>query len=185
MRVVGIDPSLTSTGLAWLEEDWPEPRTTTVRSSGSRDHGLELRARRIGDLASEVLRTAADAALVVVEAPSFGSAGGSSWDRAGLWWRIVGCLTSADTPVAQVAPRTRARWASGTGKADKAAVSAGVARLWPGVDITTSDEADALALATMGAQHLGWDVPTLARHHDPLQVVRWPATLCATYPTGA
>lgn len=85
-------------------------------------------------------------------------------------------LVARGVPVAVCAPATRARWATGSGKADKAAaVAAAVARLWPTAALVNADVVDALAIATAGAQRLGWAVPTLARHTDALAAITWPA----------
>lgn len=109
-----------------------------------------------------------------------GSHGGSPWDRAGLWWRIVHRLLGADIPVAVCPPTVRAKWATGVGggpKATKALVAVAVARLWPDVDAASDDEWDALAMASLGAQHLGLDVPTRAHHSACRASVAWPDSI--------
>lgn len=180
VTVIGIDVSLTSTGVARL--DWTpwhsvydpdvdavhliegdhhwSPMVHSVASKGSRDAGLSERWDRVRDMAKRVnglipRRTR----LAVIEAPSYGSQGGSSWDRAFLWWSIVDCLLVHEIPVVQVAPTTRALWATGKGGSDKAAVSAAIARIWPAAELWNSDEVDALALASIGIQILGDAVP--------------------------
>lgn len=61
-------------------------------------------------------------------------------------------------------------------KARKARVLAAVREMWPDETIRNDDEADALALATIGAHHLGWPLPfeTKERHTTGLQAVEWP-----------
>lgn len=100
-------------------------------------------------------------------------------DHHHLWWLVVARLLGRGVPVAVCAPATRARFATGNERADKAAMSAAVARLWPAVEITHSDVADAVALAHAGAVRLGWPVSTLQRHRDALDGVRWPVDLAA------
>lgn len=187
--VLGVDPSLTGTGVARINQDG----TVAVRHfgrKGRRDETLVQRVDRIRAIVAELAEWAqvepddpdsetwADRglpALVVIETAAHSRTGGSTWDRAGLWWAIAWSSIGRDGErVAQCAPTTRARWATGTGRADKAAVSSAVSRLWPDVDIDCENCADALALATIGAQHLGWDVPTLQRHLDALGAVTWP-----------
>jgi hypothetical protein len=47
--------------------------------------------------------------------------------------------------------------------------------MWPSIDPgITDDEWDALALATMGAQHLGLVPVELTRHRGQLAKVSWP-----------
>ena len=153
-RVVGIDLSLASTGLAVY---YPDGRAAvdSIKTVGKRGDSLADRAARIALIADTVMLWPGTTDLIVVEAPSFGAAGGSTWDRAGLWWEVVGRSVRL-ARVATVNPTTRAKWAAGSGRSDKAAVAAAIARRMPNVDLANSDESDALALALMGAQWLGW-----------------------------
>lgn len=180
--VIGIDPSLRRTGLAritYADEQlraWGQPEPvrsvqlaqtveTWVRpSSGRPSDDLDRRARRLFGIAADVLAFALPCELVVIEGPSFGSGvSGSAWDRAGLWWRIVGRLTDAEVAVAVVPPQTRAKWITGRGNADKVQVREAVTRLWHPWWMPRNqrddNEADALVLASMGAQWLGLPVP--------------------------
>lgn len=172
--IVGIDLSLTSTGCATIT---PAGRagTWTLQSAGHRGDNLATRSTRLADLAGRIVRgLPGRPELVVLEAPSYGSTGASSWDRAGLWWLLVTKLHRLDVPVALCAPATRAKYATGSGRADKAAVAAAAARLFPDVAIDNSDEADALVLAHMGAVHEAYPVEHLARHREALKPVQWP-----------
>lgn len=162
--VVGIDPSLTNTGVArlpcgtggpgagqavWIPETWSRS------STGHRADTLHERKDRMAHIVADVLSFCEPCDLAVVEAPAFGAKGGSAWDRAHLWWRIVDRLLDHEVPVVTVSPPSRALWATGNGRADKAAVSTAVGRMWPTAAIRNSDEADALVLATIGLQLLG------------------------------
>jgi hypothetical protein len=81
--------------------------------------------------------------------------------------------------VAVAPPTVVKKWAAGKGSADKAAVAAGVTRLWPDVEPGNDNEFDALAMATMGAQRLGLTVPSRAHHAACLEKVEWPEPLSA------
>lgn len=181
MSIVGIDLSLTSTGLARINPTG-SAYTWHITSTGKRGDTLHDRADRINRLASWILADIDDDDQVIIEAPSHGQPGGSTWDRAGLWWTIVGALHRRDIPVCMVSPTTRAKWASGSGRGDKAAVAVAMSRLFPDVELSNSDEADALALAHIGAVLAGYDVPTLARHtvdNLPPAVAAWAAEVGA------
>lgn len=184
--VLGIDPSLTGTGVARIVKDGPV-QVRHFGSTGRRRDTLVDRRARLLKLANAVdewmhgepLDPNSDhwvdwgkPQLAVIEGPSHGSKGGSAWDRAGLWWQLVSAVGVSN--VAVCTPPTRAKWATGSGRADKAAVAAAVTRLWPRVELDCADCADALALATIGAQHLGWDVPSRAHHQAARAAVRWP-----------
>jgi len=174
VRVLGIDPSLACTGVGII--DYPNKgRAETVESKGKRDATVPQREDRIRSLANQVLAyTTLNTRLVVIEGPSLGSRGGSPWDRAGLWWRIVAGLLRRDLPVAVIPPTTLKKWATNSGRADKSDVAVAMARLWPAVDAESNDGWDALALAHIGAQVLGWAVPSRAHHTPALAKVEWP-----------
>lgn len=188
--VLGIDPSLTATGVAWLVRDGtgrPMPSTATLTSSGRRDDPLSARAARIEGICwdfTQVLLKAnsfavnASVVMAVMEGPSHGSVGGSAWDRAGLWWRLVYALRASAIPIAVCAPGTRIKWATGSGRATKSTksdVAVALSRLWPDVDATGDNEWDALCLGTIGAQYLDWDVPGRAHHPESVRKVAWPS----------
>lgn len=183
--VVGVDSSLTGTGRAVVDDGKPLG-VNVLRSTGKRADTVPQRQQRIRDLADRVTgwgRTQLVADwpavgvvrpdLVVIEGPSHASRGGSPWDRAGLWWAIL--VRWQGVPVAVVPPSCRAKWATGKGNADKAAVAAVAARLCPDVDLPSSDAADALVLALMGAHALG-ERPDLdtAYRRDSLLKCEWP-----------
>jgi Holliday junction resolvasome RuvABC endonuclease subunit len=189
-RIVGVDTSLTSTGLAVITsrtDGTTLATTTTITSRGRRDDGLPERNTRIHELAGAIDHAAGPCVLAVVEGPAHGSKGGSPLDRHHLWWLVVSGLLARGAPVAVCAPATRARFATGNGRADKAAVSAAISRCWPDLPIENADEADALVLAQAGAVAMGWAVVTLQRHHDALEAIRWPAGWDRTVlaPSGA
>lgn len=159
-RIVGLDVSLTGTGVAALYRDG-RVVTDTFVTKGRRGDSIQARGHRMDEIAEGVAAwlTPERPELIVFEGPvSVARPGGSTWDRAGLWWRLMD-MALAVAPVAIAAPTARAKWAAGKGNADKAAVAVAVARRYPSVDLSTSDEADALALAAMGAQRVGWVEP--------------------------
>jgi Holliday junction resolvasome RuvABC endonuclease subunit len=155
MNVVGIDVSLVSTGVAVIPAQG-QMVTGVITTNGHRGDTLLARTfRQRSILTAFVDYLPPRVELAVIEGPSHGSRGGSAWDRAGLWWAMVRVLIGREIPVAVCAPTTRAKWATGSGKGDKAAVASGVTRITSST-FSTSDEADAAALAWMGAMRLGW-----------------------------
>lgn len=189
-RILGIDTSLTSTGVACIYDGALRAGGTDAvthclesapvkRAKGDKTpQTIAERNTRLCELADSIVECAGhpdDCRIAVVEAPSYGSVGGSTWDRAGLWWMVVSRLMRKDVPVVIVPPKTRALWATGSGASGKAPVAVHLSRLWPDIDPgVTDDEWDALALASMGAQHLGWMPIELARHREQLAKVVWP-----------
>ena len=180
--VIGVDASLTATGVAIISPDTApfadpdpdapmraelgtfgsRPTTDTIRDRSRRHHHL---AREVCDLAG-----IGTADLVVIEAPSYGSRDGHAWDRAHVWWMIVDHALTHSVPVISVPPARVKKFATGKGNADKTTVAIAVARLWPDVMPANDNEADALALASIGTALL--DVapfPLLQRHRDVLK----------------
>lgn len=176
-RIAGADLSLTSSGVAIITQRTDLScivNATTITSRGRRGDGLPERLIRIATLAEEIDRAIGTAELVVLEAPSYGSKTASPVDIHHLWMSTAARLTTRGVPIALCVPATRAKALTGSGKGDKAAVAAAVSRLWPDLTLSNSDEADAVALAHLGAIRLGWNVQVLQRHLDAIDAVRWP-----------
>ncbi|MEV5140324.1 hypothetical protein AB0K71_06055 [Streptomyces syringium] len=168
-RVAGLDISLTGTGIATVGG------TIRVPTKGRRNDSLAARRNRIKLIADVVVTEVGDVDLAAVEGPvSYSQPGGSTWDRAGLWWQVVDRLIGRDIPVAVIPPTCRAKYATGSGAARKAAVLEAAQRRY-GAILDSDDEADALILRAMGLHFLGQpltDVP--AGHGVALVGCRWP-----------
>ncbi|GHJ11189.1 hypothetical protein TPA0907_55560 [Micromonospora humidisoli] len=168
-HVLGIDLSLTSTGLAG--PGW----TATIKP------GATLRGTaRMSHVRTVLLdRYLNGLDLVALEGPSYGNQGtgrqAGHHERAGLWWVVRCMLDARGHPVAVVPPATLKRYATGKGNASKADVVLAVGRRFPWFD-GGEDEADALVLAAMAADHLGHPLtPMPAAHRAALDAVQWPA----------
>lgn len=162
-KVVGLDLSLTATGVAVLtfEDDIiADAELATVRSSAT-GQGVELYSRltRLESLSAAITDYCEHVSvdLVAIEGPSYGSKGGSSWDRAGLWWLVVRKISA---PIVVIPPGTLKKWATNNGQASKAAVKDAIDKYWDtSIDIRNHNEADALCLATIGSQLMGLTLP--------------------------
>lgn len=187
--VVGLDPSLTAAGVAAIAH--PDiaptpnvPRVRTVGERGSDEDTLLDTTRRLERQRVAILRAMpARVALVVIEHLGVPNpkAPGRFRERAVLAGGIESFLAARSIPFCEVAPGTLKLWAAGSGSAAKAEVHDAMVALWPSADLWTvrghcnDNASDALALASMGAQHLGWYPPELPHHFEPR--VRWPAGL--------
>lgn len=172
-RVIGLDPSLTGTGVAGY--GW----SVAVGSKGNvTKDPYPDRYARIVDLAERVNTQIGRADLVVMEAPAFDAKSTSAHDRAGLWWEIYGRLTRRRVPIATVTTGGLKKYATGSGNAAKTRVVEQVARrfghIW--VDLGGDDNrADAAVLAAMGLDHYAAPVVSLpAAHRVALTAVAWP-----------
>lgn len=179
MSVIGIDPSLASTGVAIIDSQVEDVEVVTLGRKGRESDGWVERSDRIvaqvRRIAANVPRSCVD--LVVIEAMPPGMKP-QPWlgDRWALWFGLYSTLRGRGYPIAVVNPSSRAVWATGRGRAKKPEVLAAVREQWPAVRIHDDNQADALTLAAMGAHHLGWPLPfeIKDRHSTGLQAIEWP-----------
>lgn len=180
--IVGLDPSLTAAGIAVLKRpdtvDAPNrPKLTAVGATGQRGATLPERSIRVGQQAERILRAMpASVCLVVIEALPLVPPKNTQLfqERAALVLRVAEYLAKRRIPVVDVGVPTLKLWATGNGHASKTEVLDAMQSLWPHAAIGDNDnKSDALALATIGAQRLGWYEPELPHHFEPR--VYWPA----------
>lgn len=192
-RVVGIDLSLTSAGIAVITETDRGVRlntevfkSTPIRTgpmvagrNGKPKPTETLRDRyiRMRDHSQTIIHNAATADLVVIEG-LINTPGGGVQDRTALWWIVVGACMRRDVPVAVASPTAMKRVIvgprpKGSGPVDKVEVALAVQKLWPDSALGNNDTADAAGLAHCGAVALGWSVTTLERHKTMVWT-NWP-----------
>lgn len=164
-RVVGIDPSLSATGIA----HWNGQLDTRPPRKGLT--GVD----RIRDIRAQLITVAQSAHLVVIEGPAYSrQLGAGHHEAAGLWWAIVDIVHTRDIPYAVVPPTTLKKYATGRGNAAKPDMRMALYRR-TGVDVGDDNEVDAAWLRAMGLDRLGaaeFAVPKAQR--DALGKVDWP-----------
>lgn len=197
MRVVGLDLSLTAAGLASIthselspDDTAPRPRlpevpAVDVRVVGTETAGKLIRPRslRLRSMADEITQYARTADLVVIEEPAYGATGGAAHDRSGLWWLIVARLDAAyGIPVVEVTSPCLKVYTLGTGRGDKDKVLTAVVRRYGHLapELDNNNEADALALADMGARYFGQALVDLPQTHTrAMKAPQWPTQIGA------
>lgn len=173
-RVLGLDLSLTSTGVAHATAAAIIKRPPM---SGAPDlDRLRWMAEKVAYTVEQPEGTPWD--LVVIEGPSYGNQGTGRQTghhvRAGLWWIVVDHIDGFGVPYAVVSPASLKKYAAGKGGASKDAVLVEAARRFPNFALT-NDAADALWLAAMGHDHLGTPLVTMpAANRKALEAVPWP-----------
>jgi crossover junction endodeoxyribonuclease RuvC len=179
--IVGIDPSLTSLGLAAII-DGVIVSTATVTSKGHTTDTLAQRAARQLSIVEKVMAFVDDYRpdLVIIEGPSFGSVNGHPHDRSGLWWGMVSRLLVLDYPVVEIPPSCRMKYATGKGQAKKDIVLAAAIKRYADANITGNDVADAVILCAMGSRNLGVPVEDSLplTHLSGMDKVHWLAPAC-------
>jgi crossover junction endodeoxyribonuclease RuvC len=180
MRIVGLDLSLTNTGVAIIEQrpDVLAVDLHSVSSKGSQSDNLTERHNRLDGLRDRIMGYVGAADLAVIEQPAFSRTTGSQHDRSGLWWLVMDALHlwgDEGPAVVEVTPGGLKKYATGSGSAGKDEVLLAVARRYPDIDVRTNDQADALVLAAMGARHLGHPIDDMPKAHlAAMDAVRWP-----------
>lgn len=147
---VGLDLSLTSTGVAIIHDD-----VVTVQRITSKGHKGATSLQQVDRLCDIVERIAGavpdtDHTQIAVEGPSYGSTGSAAHILGGLWWLVRAYFRDSDLTV--VPPGTVKKYATGKGNAGKDEVLAAVVRRYSHVDVRGNDEADALVLAAIRAR---------------------------------
>ena len=148
LPIAAIDPSLTSTGLAFGIDE-TDVCTMAVKSK-PRGEGVSNRVKRY-ELVIQQLTKVLDVIrprLVLIEGYSFGSKNGKHMDMAELGGLIRWHSTDYTPHILEVAPTTLKKFATGKGAGDKALIQAHVMKRW-GKMFETSDEADAFVLFQM------------------------------------
>jgi Holliday junction resolvasome RuvABC endonuclease subunit len=178
--VVGVDPSISSTGVAFLSDcNEVHDRIQSKPNGESLAARLDRLRRQAVTTVHSVERAAwasgASIAMVVIEGPAYGSNNQMTHMLAGFWWLLVHGLEQL-APVAVVQPSTLKKFATGNGRAGKDEMLAAAIAAFPRGDIRNNDVADAAALAAMGAVHLGIEFGGgfASSGRASVQAVRWP-----------
>ncbi len=176
MKVIGLDTSLTATGIA-SSGGWCD----TVGRDGITKLPLRQRIDAVDELVDEVLVVAGVADLFVVEAPAFTRSGGGAVERHALYWLLLRRLLRLEGPVALVTTNQRMTYATGKGIASKEAVVDAVARRLPMFETGGDNNlCDAVVLCAMGCDWLGEPLANMpSTHRRALQKVAWPEVVMA------
>jgi len=169
-RALGLDLSLTSTGVA-SSLGW----CARIRSAGPGSPNRHMKGlERLRYIVAKVRSLLGEYDLVVIEGPSYGSRHGSAHERGGLWWMVRDAVEAARIPVAVAPPSSVKLWAAGHGHATKQQVIDAMCDRYPNAVIRSSDEADALALAHLGAAWLVEEVGHTDAQRRAMSGVDWP-----------
>ena len=160
-HVIGIDPSLSATAVIVLDESGECVHKVTFKSDPA--SGVLGRVIRYVGVSAQLedLLEKYEPEICCIEGYSMGSnmAGHSSIIEHGYEIRRRLALFSPDISIYEIPPTTLKKHATGKGNADKSAVVAKMARLFPELEFKTNDETDAAALAMFALQIAGYAGP--------------------------
>lgn len=189
MIIVGLDTSITCTGVARLQVPQAlKVELSTVESKPPKSPGrdakgkplppiLQERAIRLATLAERIVESVGFADLVAIEGPSFSSKGSAVHQIAGLWWMVATRLHDSGVTVVEIPPSCRMKYATGKGIAPKDVVMLAAANRYRHlVEVTGNDVADALLIAAMCARYLGHPIEESlpAVNQTAIDKVQWP-----------
>lgn len=175
--VVGVDPSLTSAGVAILR-DGQLVHVSHHGHGGTSDASDVLRSRRRRKQEHDVTSAATSSGkpdLLMMERPLRVSIG-YAYDRYTLAENILSFFDWKGVPVIYLHPTSAKLWLTGSGRADKKLIVSTVEGLFPGQRFACDDEADATGFALCGAFHLGDPMPPTfqVRPRHTLDKITWP-----------
>lgn len=164
MRVVGLDLSLSATGVA------DDDGTRRIQVKLEKNASEYLRVVRLKTLVTAIGRACKGADLVVTEGYSF-----ASQHQAPQLGELAGvvkvCLLQWGIPFVIVQPSALKKYATGRGNATKDAVLAAAVR--DGSSAETNDEADAWWLRHMAIAHYNGTASNAIRR-QVLEQIDWP-----------
>jgi len=164
VRVVGLDPSLTSTGIALLRcGNELEPITTAIKTNLT---GIS----RLMHIRDYVKKYSEGADLVVVEGYAF-----SKGDHAHAKGELGGVLrlmvVDSGINLLEVTPNQLKKFATGEHNASKEKVAVGVYKRW-GKEFKENDETDAYVLAEIGRAYLGLEDKLTAYQQEVIDALK-------------
>lgn len=174
-RVVGVDTSLSATGLAssegWCRVLGYQDKKNPITKLPHPERLVQM--RRVLDAVTEAIGRPD---LAVMERAALSRAGGGAHERGWLWWRLYERLVDAGVPVGLVSTNQRIHYATGKGTGQKTVVVDAVARRWPEWQTGGNDNAcDAVVLMAAGRDWLlnpVADIPKL--HRTAIDKALWP-----------
>lgn len=170
MIITGLDLSLTGTGICRANSD--DVTASTVKCPKLTGN------ERLNFILDRCIRMTAGADLVVIEGPAYSKQSGQQGhhERAGLWWLVVHALWREEIPYVTITPGGLKKYATGSGAASKDAVLiATMKRYGHIVDVADNNQADAVILAAMAADHYGEPLAKVpALNAKALAKIEWP-----------
>lgn len=149
VKTVGIDLSLTATGVAYSTgQCW------VLGNKGVTTLSLADQIRVLNGLALQILDRCGTPDAVAIEALDMSQSYGGQIERTALWWDVVRQLDRANVPVFVVPSPQVKMYATGKGAGPKGAVIEALTRRWPQFDHAGNDNAADAAVCALIAAHM-------------------------------
>jgi Holliday junction resolvasome RuvABC endonuclease subunit len=148
VRYVGLDLSLTATGVAVSVDDLPIAMWTL--NDCPYDNGIE----RLDWILAVVIDYCREADMVAVEGLSYGSHTPSALERAGLWHLVAHGLWKRGIKSASIPPTVLKKYVAGKGTAEKSIMIREVYRRW-NIMAANDNESDGAGLVMIARGIMG------------------------------
>jgi Holliday junction resolvasome RuvABC endonuclease subunit len=172
MRILGIDTSLTGTGLAMIdvldmEDDNPLAayiaQTATAKAPGpTKDKSKAAMVHRVEALLAQIDAVFTDGEepidAVGIEGLAYSAGNASAWVLAWVWGETIRLCVKHKKPLTVVATSARAKYATGKGNAGKDEVLLAASKAFPHAGITDNNQADALIVGAVVCHQLGYPI---------------------------
>lgn len=182
-RILGIDTSLTKTGLALIDlAVWPPSDTpaehpvahsvqvATVGAPGPTANKskarMVYRVNTLIDRIEDCFRDEDRPDHVGIENLAFAAKGENSWVLPWIFGRTLELCVKYDVPMTVVSTGSRAKFAAGKGNASKDQVLAAAIKLFPEAGITDNNEGDAAIVGAVVCQALGMPILPITQYRD-------------------
>lgn len=168
MRITGLDFSLTRSGLAVVE-----PGGVLVSATIEPPAKLGTGHRRLRYLYTGIREFTYGSDVLVMEGAAYGR-NNSQHKMGGGWWVIshVLWLDNPDMVRVTIPPPNIKKYMTGNSQAGKDEMLIAVMKRIENCPVANNDEADALALAAMGADKLGWPLAVVPKEQRA-QLSQW------------
>ena len=155
MIIIGVDQSLSSTGIAVLDGDGRSKHLTRIKTKTDQFETEIERMVHIKNLISEIC-TQFNVTQAIMEDFAYSAKGNRIFQMGGLGYIVRELFFERNIPYKIIAPRELKKFVSGSGNADKSSIIEAVNKRW-GQSLKNprdNDIADAYALAMMGIEIL-------------------------------
>ena len=192
-RVLGIDTSLTATGLARIDVNSYDAdgyvadivvATVSAPKPNPRDKSKRAMALRVNPLIEHIESAIFDPDndapdsplpdLIAIETLAYAAKGSGVWVLPWIFGRVMELAVKYNIPVVEVGTGQIKKYATGSGVAQKETVMLAVNRRWPEAEISNDNESDAMTAGAIGCDYLGFPiVGTRAKYHgEVLDAIR-------------
>lgn len=164
-RILGIDSSLTGTGLARADMPDGQVQLATVGASKPKpgDKSWISKSRRVHEVLDQIAAAIADTVpdAVGLEELAYGAQGDAAVVLHWLWGEVIDLVRHTSAELYLVNVSGVKKFATGKGNAKKDEVMLAMAGRYPHIPIKDNNQSDALAVCMMTARHIGVPFDTM------------------------